>query len=885
MNYYEKTAEEVSTLLKVDPSKGLTEEEAKTRLLQNGTNELAEQKKKSLLKMFLSQLNEAMIYILFAAAAISLFLGEFADAGIILFVVLLNSVIGAVQESKAQSSLDALKKMSSPNCAVRRGGVIIEIPAKELVTGDLVLLEAGRIVPADLRLTQTVNLKIEESALTGESLPSDKNAEAKVSEGAGAGDRINMAFSSTSVAYGRGEGIVVAAGMDTEIGKIAKMLTSEKEEMTPLQKRLAELGKILGIAAVLICGAMLLVGYLQQREMGDMLLTSIALAVAAIPEGLPAVVTIVLALGVGRMVKVNTIVRKLPSVETLGAVNVVCSDKTGTLTVNKMTVLKVFLDGQLMPLSEVKETGNEIFLRGFTLCNDASIQEGNRIGDPTELALLDMGAVYHLGRERLEEALPRINELAFDSDRKLMTTVHRETDGNILAFTKGAMDNILARSDKILVNGVTRAITAEDKASIEQAAKELAQDALRVLGLAVKQGDETATESNLTFVGLVGMIDPPREEAKDSVLNLAQAGIRTVMITGDHRDTALAIAKNLGIAAGEAECMTGAEITQIGQEELNRRVKDLHVFARVSPEHKVMIVKALQSHGYIVSMTGDGVNDAPSLKAANIGVAMGITGTDVAKGAADMVLTDDNFSSIEKAVSEGRTIYANIKKTVLFLLSSNLGEVFCMFAAIAAGFAAPLRATHILFVNLITDTLPALSLGVDPGSPNAMKQKPRGEKEGLFSNGGMAITVGYGLLIALLTLLAFLISPIRMVGFDLSAIRNWYENANQLELAQTYAFMTLAASQIFHSIGMRDVSRSIFRMDHLENRFMIIAVIIAFALQYALTEVGALASLFGIRTLGVSDWLTVLSLSVMPLVVHEVRVLLLFLLGRLKGNK
>ena len=869
MSFFDKSAAETAALLVTDANAGLSAPEAARRLETNGTNELIEKKRRSPLMMFAAQLNDAMIYILLAAALISVWQREFADAGIILFVVLLNAAIGAFQEAKAQSSLDALKKMSSPFCAVRRDGKTLEIPVKSLVVGDVVLLEAGRVVPADLRLAKAINIKVEESALTGESVPVDKDAGAVVGAEAGLGDRVNMAFSSTSIAYGRGEGIVCATGMDTEIGKIARMLTAEKEEPTPLQKRLTELGKILGIAAVVICAAMLGVGVLQGRTFGDMLLTAIALAVAAIPEGLPAVVTIVLALGVSRMVKVNTIVRKLPSVETLGAVNIVCSDKTGTLTLNKMTVKRLYADGQTISAEDADRAKHGLFLRGFTLCNDASIADGARFGDPTELALLDLGALFQLERGALESAWPRVNEQAFDSGRKLMTTVHQCEDGTITAFTKGAMDNILARSVSILENGTTRAITDADRVLIESAARDMAGDAMRVLGLAVKYGDGAANESALTFVGLVGMIDPPRAEARDSVITLARAGIRTVMITGDHRDTAFAIAKELGIAAREDECMTGAEITQIGQEELNRRVTGVHVFARVNPEHKVMIVRALKSHGYIVSMTGDGVNDAPSLKAADIGVAMGITGTDVAKSAADMVLTDDNFSSIEKAVAEGRTIYENIKKTVLFLISSNFGEVFCMFTAIVAGLATPLRATHILFVNLITDTLPGLSLGVDPGGHDVMKRPPRGKREGLFSGGGVSLAVGYGLLIAALTLTAFLLRPLQAVGFDINAIRRWLAVESNLALAQTFAFMTLAASQVFHAIGMRDTTRSIFRMNHLENRLMVLSFVLALALQTALAEIPAMANLFGTVSLGISGWLIVLGLSLAPMAVHE----------------
>ena len=870
--------------LGVDPARGLTAAEASARLQKHGPNELAEKKRKSKLAMFLSQLNDPMIYILFAAAAISIFLREVSDAVIILLVVLLNAVIGMTQEAKAEQALEALKKLSSPNALVRRDGRLSEVPAAALVPGDIVLLEAGRVVPADLRLLQSVNLKVEESALTGESVPTEKDA-AFVAEGEpGIGDRVNMAFSSTSVAYGRGEGVVTATGMDTEIGRIAAMLAGQKQELTPLQKRLADLGKILGVVAVVVCLAMFGIAVLQRRDIPEMLLTAISLAVAAIPEGLPAVVTIVLALGVQRMVKVNTIVRRLPSVETLGAVSVVCSDKTGTLTQNRMTVTKVWLDGVLRDVSELDYGRDREFVTGFVLCNDASTADGARVGDPTELALLDMGAPLGVSREGLEAGMPRVGEQAFDSDRKMMTTVHKTGAGTV-SYTKGATDILLARCERICENGAERPMTGADREEILAAAGEMAKLALRVLALARREGNEAAEEEHLCFVGLAGMIDPPRPEAKAAVQEFKNAGIRTVMITGDHRDTALAIAKELGIAEREEQCLTGAELAEMSQEQLDARVEELRVFARVSPEHKVMIVKALKSRGHIVSMTGDGVNDAPSLKAADIGVAMGITGTDVAKGAADMVLTDDNFATIEKAVREGRGIYANIKKSVLFLLSSNFGEVIAMFVSIAAGLAAPLRAIHILWVNLITDSLPGLALGVDTKAPGIMKQRPRDPRESLFAHGGFALTLFYGIVIAGMTLAAFLYSPIRMlalagapVSFD--GIRALLENPSVLIHAQTYAFVTLATSQLFHAVGMRDVDRSVFRMNHLETRTMLLSLAVGVGLQIAVTEVPFLTAAFGTVALSFTEWVDLLLLALLPLVFHEVRVLFKWIFGR-----
>lgn len=876
--YYQKSIKDACAKLNTNPNTGLTQEQAKKLYEEHGPNALVEKKPKTKLQMFLGQLQDTMIYILFAAAAISIFLHEVSDAIIILLVVLLNAVIGMVQEAKAEQALDALKKMSSPTAMVKRDGKVIEIPASELVVGDLVMLEAGRVIPADLRLIQTVNLKIEESALTGESVPVDKDSNFIATDEVGIGDQINMAFSSTSVSYGRGEGIVVYTGMDTEIGKIATLLSEAGDELTPLQKRLNELGKILGIIAIVICIAMFGIAVIQKRDIVEMLITAISLAVAAIPEGLTAVVTIVLAIGVQRMVAVNTIVRKLPSVETLGAVSIVCSDKTGTLTQNKMTVTRIYLNGQIKDVKELSYEKDKIFMDGFVLCNDASTANETRMGDPTELALLDMGALVNITREGLEQTAPRINEQAFDSSRKMMTTVHKDQDGKVMSYTKGAMDILLARCTKIFMNGKISDITAKDIQNINEAATEMARGALRVLALGIKENDDSAKEENLIFTGLVGMIDPPRPEAKNSVKEFKGAGITTIMITGDHRDTALAIAKELGIAEDESQCITGSELNELTQEQLNEKARNLRVFARVSPEHKVMIVKAFKSDGSIVSMTGDGVNDAPSLKTADIGVAMGITGTDVAKGAADMVLTDDNFATIEKAVAEGRGIYQNIKKTVLFLLSSNFGEVISMFTAILVGLQSPLRAIHILWINLITDSLPALALGVDPKDNDIMKAKPRDPNEGLFAHGGMAFTIYNGFMIACLTLGAFLWSPIRHLGAEgmsvtLANLKFALDDPYVISHAQTYAFTTLGVSQLFHAIGMRNYDKSLFKMNHLENKAMIGAFFVGLLLQVAVTEIPFLTEVFETSQLHLNEWINLILLAMVPLVSHEIFVL------------
>ena len=823
-----------------------------------------------------------MIYILFGAVVISLLLKEFSDAVIILAVILLNAVIGMIQESKAEKSLEALKKLSSPTALVRRDGVPVEVPAADLVVGDIVLLEAGRIIPADLRLISSINLKVEESALTGESVPVQKDAQFIANGDVTLGDRLNMAYLSTSVAYGRGEGVVVRTGMNTEIGKIAKMINESIDEMTPLQKRLGDLGKLLGILAVVLCAALFGVALIQGRDIMEMLLTAISLAVAAIPEGLPAVVTIVLALGVQRMVKVNTIVRKLPAVETLGSVSVVCSDKTGTLTQNKMTVTKVYVDEGLRHVSELRYDSDKLFIDGFVLCTDASIEGNTRLGDPTELALLDMGLSHEISKKALEQSEPRINEQAFDSDRKMMTTVHKDSNGKIIAYTKGAMDRIIDNCKDIIINGTIRPITSADKEKIQSAAKEMASMALRVLALAIKLDDSSATEENLVFAGLVGMIDPPRPEAKDAVEIFKGASVTTVMITGDHIDTAFAIAKELGIAEKEEQCITGDQLNHMSQETLNAAVPNLRVFARVSPENKVMIVNAFRSHGHIVSMTGDGVNDAPSLKAADIGVAMGITGTDVAKGAADMVLTDDNFATIEKAIEEGRNIYNNIKKSVLFLLSSNLGEILTMFVAIIAGLATPLKAIHILWVNLITDSLPGLALGVDTGDPDIMKSAPRDPKESLFAQGGLAITIFFGAVIGVITLSAFLIVPINLLmeagqSITIANLKIAMLDEDIYVRCQTYAFTTLAISQLFNAIGMRNLNRSIFRFNHLENKMMLVAFAVGMLLQVAVTEIHILVTVFGTTELSLQEWLSLTSLSTAPLWFHELFVFIKYM--------
>ena len=875
--FEKQSFEEVLQDLQTSPQ-GLTDAEAAERLIKDGANVLPEKAPPTAVQRFFSQLKDPMIYILFAAAAVSIALKEYSDAVIILCVVLLNAVVGMVQEGKAQKALDALKQMSSPTATVRRGGVVKEIPSADLVKGDIVLLDAGRSIPADLRITKSIAMKVEESALTGESVPVDKNASFVTNKELPIGDRVNMAYMSTSVAAGRGEGVVVYTATETEIGKIATIISDTENEMTPLQVRLADLSKILGLLAIVICLAMFGLAVIQKRDFGEMLLTAISLAVAAVPEGLPAVVTIVLAIGVQRMAKVNSIVRRLPAVETLGAVSVVCSDKTGTLTINRMTVAEIYENKRFFTPEEFNYTDHRLFMDGFILCGDASITEGQRVGDPTEIAMLDLGLLYDVTKEPLAESAPRINEQAFDSERKLMTTVHIQNE-RVVAFTKGATDELLQKCTYIMADGHPRPITQEDIDFVKEDVRKMARKALRVLALAVKYDDNTATEADLCFLGMVGMIDPARPEAKPAVESFKQAGITTVMITGDHIETGFAIASDLGIATSMDECITGADFDKLPPEEVAERIKSIRVFARVSPSHKVKIVTAFKDSGLIVSMTGDGVNDAPSLKAADIGVAMGITGTDVAKSAADMILTDDNFATIEKAVEEGRSIYANIKKTVLFLLSSNLGEVFAMFTAIAAGLASPLKAVHILWVNLVTDTLPALALGADTKQDGLMKEKPRDAKESLFAHGGLATTVFYGLLIAAITLGAFLIVPVTTLQsaglpVNLAGIASVLSDAEWLTHSQTYAFSVLAVSQLFHALGMHDVDHSIFTSHAFRNKSMVLAFFAGFGLQILATEVPFLISAFNTFPLTVNEWLMLTAIATAPLVAHEIIVVI-----------
>ncbi|MBY0132313.1 cation-translocating P-type ATPase [Bacillus cereus] len=879
-NWYSKTKDQILIDLETNEQHGLTDEIVSERLKQYGSNELATKQKRTLWQRIFAQINDVLVYVLIIAALISAFVGEWADASIIALVVVLNAVIGVVQESKAEQALEALKKMATPKAIVKRNGELKEIPSEHVVPGDIVMLDAGRYIPCDLRLIETANLKVEESALTGESVPVDKDAiyhpSMQRDEQVPLGDQKNMAFMSTLVTYGRGVGVAVETGMNSQIGKIATLLHEADDDMTPLQKSLAQVGKYLGFVAVAICIVMFLIGFLQGRDTLEMFMTAISLAVAAIPEGLPAIVSIVLAIGVQRMIKQNVIIRKLPAVEALGSVTIICSDKTGTLTQNKMTVTHFYSDNTYDRLESlnVNNDAQRLLLENMVLCNDASYNNESQTGDPTEIALLVAGTTFNMQKDHLEKIHERVNEVPFDSDRKMMSTVHTY-DESYYSMTKGAIDKLLPRCTHIFKNGKIEILTDSDKNQILKAAGAMSQEALRVLSFAFKQYDSNDVDINhleksLIFIGLVGMIDPPRTEVKDSIKECKKAGIRTVMITGDHKDTAFAIAKELGIAEEISEIMIGTELDNISDTELASKINHLNVFARVSPEHKVKIVKALRAKGNIVSMTGDGVNDAPSLKQADVGVAMGITGTDVAKGAADVVLTDDNFSSIVKAVEEGRNIYRNIKKSILFLLSCNFGEIIALFLAILLGWATPLRPIHILWVNLITDTLPALSLGVDPEDPDVMKEKPRHAKESLFS-GSVPFLIFNGVIIGLLTLIAFIAGAKFYTG-DTNLFPLFPERIDDDALlhAQTMAFVVLSFSQLVHSFNLRSITKSIFSIGIFTNKYLVFSLLIGVLMQVCIISIPPLANIFGVHALTMRDWGFVLLLSIIPLILNEI---------------
>ena len=891
--WFSKSGEDVAKFFETDMIKGLSSEQVEEKRSVYGTNEIVSKNKKSIAKMILEQFQDFMIIILIIAAVISGIVGQsngegFTDSIIILVIVILNAVIGVIQELKAQKSLESLKNLSAPHSKVIRDGKLQDLESKYLVPGDIVVLETGDYVPADLRLIEAVNLKTQEAALTGESLPVEKTTEKIDKEDIGIGDRLNQAFSSSLVTYGRGKGIVVSIGMQTEVGKIATMLDSVDDSETPLSRRLEALGKTLGIAAIVICLVIFAVGsFVHGREIFEMFMTAVSLAVAAIPEGLPAISTIVLSIGVQRMVKRNAIIRTLPSVETLGSATVICSDKTGTLTQNKMTVEKIFYNNEIFGVEEKRYNVDDhlrLLMNSMILCNDTKVtkdgEEFKLAGDPTETALVDLGIKLNMLKTTMDDENPRVEEIPFDSERKLMSTVNNTNQG-LFVYTKGGVDEILSKCSKIYLDNQEMTLSAENISYIKQVNEEMAKGALRVLAMAYKRVDKVPTrdemnnlESELVYIGMVGMIDPARPEAKEAVEKCKTAGIKPVMITGDHKVTAMAIAKDIGILENESEAITGSELEKMPQEELEKNVKNYSVYARVSPEHKVRIVKAWQSQGEVVAMTGDGVNDAPALKTADIGAAMGIVGTDVAKEAADVVLTDDNFATIVSAVEEGRRIYDNILKAVQYLLSSNIGEIIVLFVATMFGWLAePLLPIHILWINLVTDSLPALALSVDPAEKDIMKRKARKDKN-IFSKGMTFRVIYQGIMVGVLTLLAFCIG----CRFDFASLAN----PEVAMTAQTMAFAVLAMSELVHAYNVRSNKESIFKLKLKTNMVLVLATLVSLLLMIVVLGVPALQGMFEVAELSLTNWIWVILLSLAPLTIVEI--LKLFKINTLKDE-
>ena len=889
--WFNKTIKEVEKELQTDLDKGLNNRQIQEKKQKYGLNELQGKKKESILKKFLAQFQDFSIIVLIIAAVVSGVVGVsqgegFTDTIIILIVVLLNAVIGVIQESKAEKSLEALRKLSEHASKVIREGKEQVIPSRELVPGDLVIIETGDYISSDLRVIEAVNLKSQESALTGESVPVEKIIEEIKESEVSLGDRKNMLFSSSLITYGRGKAIVVETGMNTEVGKIADMINETEKQETPLQIRLNSLGKTLGIAALTICFFIFVIGLLQGKEIISMFMTAVSLAVAVIPEGLVAVSTIVLAIGVQKMVKKNAIVKKLPAVETLGSSTVICSDKTGTLTQNKMTVEKIFCNDETSSIDRVETNSDfEKLIYDCMLCNDARVIENGEIaGDPTETALIDLALKLDYTQSIIREN-PRVEEVPFDSNRKLMTTVNKINDKYIV-YTKGGLDELLQRCNSYLYKGEKRTNLGQYSSWIRKNNEDMAKEALRVLAFAYKEIDHIPSkeemktiENDLTFIGMVGMIDPPREEAKKAVEKCKHAGIKTVMITGDHKITAVAIAKKLGILENEDEALTGIELDKMSNEDLIKNVRKYSVYARVSPEDKVRIVKAWQANGEVVAMTGDGVNDSPALKTADIGCAMGKVGTEVAKEAADVILTDDNFATIVSAVEEGRRIYDNILKVIQFLISCNVGEVIVLLLAtlfaptIAKVFGITdlamvqvLLPIHILWINLVTDTFPALALAFDPANKDIMNRKPVKKNEGIFTKGRTFRIIYQGIMIGLLTLAAFLIG----IGSTNKAIDGLTLQETKIEVGQTMAFAVLAFSELVHVFNIRDNKNSIFKTGVLGNNVLLLAVFASAMLMGIILMIPELRQVFSIPLLPTENILETIGLILAPIVVVEI---------------
>ena len=886
---YQQSIDEIVKYSKTDLKTGLSSAEVKKRLNEVGPNQLEEKKGRTPWDMFLGQFKNVLVLILLIAALVSFILGEVSDAIVIAIILILNAALGVAQEYKAEKSLAALKKLTTPNALVIRNRKQARIKATQLVPGDIVLLESGDHIPADLRLTMATNLKIQEAILTGESVPVEKKSDLIDKENVSLGDQNNLAFMGTAVISGRGRGIVSATGMKTEMGQIARMLEEQKQEETPLQKKLNQVGKKLGLIILIVVGFVVLLGSLRGIPFFDMFLVGISLAVAAVPEGLPAVVTIVLALGVQRMIKKHVIVRRLPAVETLGATTVICSDKTGTLTQNQMTVRKLVLpeknievEGEgYQPVGKFYQTEQEIqpqidpdlslLLKGAVLCNNAELQKNNDseqweiIGDPTEGALVVTAAKAGYAKKKLEEDYPRVNEFPFDSDRKRMSTLHQTPHGNQIIFVKGAPDQVLDFCEYYQKNGSTEEMGESIKNKVLSQNRELAQEALRVLAIAYKPVDIKKIENSdrikeiedaekeLTFLGLMAMIDPPRKEAIESVKTCLRAGIHPIMITGDYSLTAKAIAAELGIYRSGDRLITGNDLEKMSQSELEEAVRNTTIFARVSPRHKRRIVSALQNNKQVVAMTGDGVNDAPALKESDIGIAMGIAGTDVTKEASDMILTDDNFASIVAAVEEGRKIYQNIKKFIHYLISCNLGEIIAISGAILIGLPSPLIPIQILWVNLVTDGLPALALGLDPTEEDIMRRPPRDPNAGIFS-GKMGFNIfSQGIFIGFLALCAF------YLGFAFYS----------LDIARTMAFATLSFSQLSQSLNSRSEKYSIFKIGLFTNLYLIIAILISGFLQFIVISMTSLQVFFKTVPLTLNQCWIIIILSLSPIIYVE----------------
>lgn len=900
MTWYKYDKNEVLELLNSDMKEGLKESEVRLRSEKYGANELKEEARKGILSRILDQFSDILVIILIVAAIVSIFLGEQRDAMVIMAIVVINAALGIYQEGQAEKALDSLKEMTSPHSQVYRQGRLVTIPTKDLVPGDIVVLETGDIIPADLRLIESYNLKIEEAALTGESIAVDKEADIKYEKDIPIGDRENMAYMSTNVSYGRGLGIVVETGDKTEIGKISQTIQSIEEELTPLQKNLNELGKYLGITTVAICIIVFVMGWIQGKDTLEMLMVAISLAVAAIPEGLPAIVTIVLALAMNKMVKRQAIVKKLLAVETLGSTTVICSDKTGTLTQNEMTIVKVFTGNNLI---DVTGTGYnpvgsfqmdnkdidigrmedlDILLSIGLLNNDASLEIDNNSykvrGDATEGALLTLAKKGKKNKNDLDENYPRIGEIPFDSKRKMMTTFHKDFfQGYISSLTKGAPDIVLNRCNKILIDGKEMVLDNRMKKRIVNINNYLARNALRVLAIAYRNNDKLPdkkflkeSEKNMTFVGLVGMIDPARPETKDSIEKCKEAGILPVMITGDYRETAFAIAKELKIAKDLNQTITGEEIDKLSQEELRDKVKEKTVYARVSPDHKVKIVSALKENGEVVAMTGDGVNDAMALKKSDIGVAMGITGTDVAKNTAEIVLTDDNFASIVSAIEEGRIIYSNIKKFIFFLLSCNIGEILLVFASIFMNLPVPLLPIQLLWLNLVTDSFPALALGIEEGDPSIMKDRPRDPKKSIIDKAmGIAIVIE-SISIAFVSLFSYI----------------WALNTfpGNLQLSRTIVFATLITAELVRAYSSRSERYILLEIGIFSNRSMVYATLLSFILLLAVLYIPFMQVIFHTVPLDLTEWGIVLTFALFPLLIGELYKVIVYRKDRKKSK-